>query len=203
MWTGRLRCGPSRRCHPPSEKGWSASEVGQQFTLSTLRHFGYEVLPTPEKKARPAGFEPATLGSEDRCAIQLRHGRTPGRGSPPPAKPGHNAHPSDSLDLGQRPRPATPGHPATGGQRCKVPPPSRPPKVLPRRDGTGGLPKHARTGGSYFIRGKAWAPALSVLLERAENNERKVTSSELLLALQQEECRPPRNRRGNCVDWPG
>ncbi len=25
--------------------------------------------------ARPAGFEPATLGSEDRCAIQLRHGR--------------------------------------------------------------------------------------------------------------------------------
>lgn len=24
---------------------------------------------------RPAGFEPATLGSEDRCAIQLRHGR--------------------------------------------------------------------------------------------------------------------------------
>ena len=27
------------------------------------------------KEARPAGFEPATLGSEDRCAIQLRHGR--------------------------------------------------------------------------------------------------------------------------------
>lgn len=27
------------------------------------------------KNARPAGFEPATLGSEDRCAIQLRHGR--------------------------------------------------------------------------------------------------------------------------------
>ena len=27
------------------------------------------------KKARPVGFEPTTLGSEDRCAIQLRHGR--------------------------------------------------------------------------------------------------------------------------------
>ena len=26
-------------------------------------------------EVRPAGFEPATLGSEDRCAIQLRHGR--------------------------------------------------------------------------------------------------------------------------------
>ena len=24
---------------------------------------------------RPTGFEPVTLGSEDRCAIQLRHGR--------------------------------------------------------------------------------------------------------------------------------
>ena len=27
------------------------------------------------RRVRPAGFEPATLGSEDRCAIQLRHGR--------------------------------------------------------------------------------------------------------------------------------
>ena len=26
-------------------------------------------------KIRPVGFEPTTLGSEDRCAIQLRHGR--------------------------------------------------------------------------------------------------------------------------------
>ncbi len=26
-------------------------------------------------KIRPEGFEPPTLGSEDRCAIQLRHGR--------------------------------------------------------------------------------------------------------------------------------
>ncbi len=26
-------------------------------------------------KVRPVGFEPTTLGSEDRCAIQLRHGR--------------------------------------------------------------------------------------------------------------------------------
>jgi hypothetical protein len=28
-----------------------------------------------EVEARPVGFEPTTLGSEDRCAIQLRHGR--------------------------------------------------------------------------------------------------------------------------------
>jgi hypothetical protein len=28
-----------------------------------------------EKEVRPTGFEPVTLGSEDRCAIQLRHGR--------------------------------------------------------------------------------------------------------------------------------
>jgi hypothetical protein len=28
-----------------------------------------------DMKIHPAGFEPATLGSEDRCAIQLRHGR--------------------------------------------------------------------------------------------------------------------------------
>jgi hypothetical protein len=27
------------------------------------------------KRVRPTGFEPVTLGSEDRCAIQLRHGR--------------------------------------------------------------------------------------------------------------------------------
>ena len=27
-------------------------------------------------KTRPTGFEPVTLGSEDRCAIQLRHGRS-------------------------------------------------------------------------------------------------------------------------------
>ena len=28
---------------------------------------------------RPTGFEPVTLGSEDRCAIQLRHGRLCGK----------------------------------------------------------------------------------------------------------------------------
>ena len=32
-------------------------------------------LHTSKRVVRPAGFEPATLGSEDRCAIQLRHGR--------------------------------------------------------------------------------------------------------------------------------
>lgn len=32
-------------------------------------------LTTRLAAVRPAGFEPATLGSEDRCAVQLRHGR--------------------------------------------------------------------------------------------------------------------------------
>ena len=30
---------------------------------------------TGKDEVRPEGFEPPTLGSEDRCAIQLRHGR--------------------------------------------------------------------------------------------------------------------------------
>jgi hypothetical protein len=30
-----------------------------------------------KSEVRPEGFEPPTLGSEDRCAIQLRHGREP------------------------------------------------------------------------------------------------------------------------------
>ncbi len=29
---------------------------------------------TDESEIHPSGFEPETLGSEDRCAIQLRHG---------------------------------------------------------------------------------------------------------------------------------
>ncbi len=47
----------------------------------------------------------------------------------------------------------------------------------------------------------AWVPAICLLMEREK--EWKGTSSELLQALQQEECRPPRNRRGNCADWIG
>jgi hypothetical protein len=46
-----------------------------------------------------------------------------------------------------------------------------------------------------------WVPALRLLLQN-ENGEWKGTSSELLQALQEEETRPPRNRRGNCADWP-
>ncbi len=34
-------------------------------------------LHSPKREVRPEGFEPPTLGSEDRCAIQLRHGRKP------------------------------------------------------------------------------------------------------------------------------
>ncbi len=32
-------------------------------------------IDSPKRVVRPTGFEPVTLGSEDRCAIQLRHGR--------------------------------------------------------------------------------------------------------------------------------
>jgi len=32
-------------------------------------------LHSRKREVRPTGFEPVTLGSEDRCAIQLRHGR--------------------------------------------------------------------------------------------------------------------------------
>ena len=32
-------------------------------------------VPAGLSRVRPEGFEPPTLGSEDRCAIQLRHGR--------------------------------------------------------------------------------------------------------------------------------
>jgi integrase len=42
-----------------------------------LRHDASLCIATHAQRneVRPAGFEPATLGSEDRCAIQLRHGR--------------------------------------------------------------------------------------------------------------------------------
>lgn len=36
---------------------------------------GSEANARLERQVRPEGFEPSTLGSEDRCAIQLRHGR--------------------------------------------------------------------------------------------------------------------------------
>ena len=35
-------------------------------------------VPLSQKKARPAGFEPATTGLEGRCSIQLSYGRTVG-----------------------------------------------------------------------------------------------------------------------------
>ena len=38
---------------------------------------GYIATHGEKPRVRPEGFEPPTLGSEDRCAIQLRHGREP------------------------------------------------------------------------------------------------------------------------------
>jgi pSer/pThr/pTyr-binding forkhead associated (FHA) protein len=52
-------------------------------------------------KVRPTGFEPVTLGSEDRCAIQLRHGRV-GEGSaygfPPASTSGGRRFGKPSLE---------------------------------------------------------------------------------------------------------
>jgi hypothetical protein len=47
-------------------------ENSDRTTVSGLRFINESL---DETLVRPAGFEPATLGSEDRCAIQLRHGR--------------------------------------------------------------------------------------------------------------------------------
>ena len=44
-------------------------------TMCTHLKVGTHGISIHFKLVRPAGFEPATLGSEDRCAIQLRHGR--------------------------------------------------------------------------------------------------------------------------------
>ena len=44
------------------------ADLRQSASPRTVLHRGKE-------EARPKGFEPLTLGSEDRCAIQLRHGR--------------------------------------------------------------------------------------------------------------------------------
>ena len=51
-----------RQCHPGREGSFCFVVGGES---------------ADKKKARPVGFEPTTLGSEDRCAIQLRHGRVP------------------------------------------------------------------------------------------------------------------------------
>ncbi len=51
------------RMIPPHKRKTPKSVPGYTFRLNR------------RKSVRPTGFEPVTLGSEDRCAIQLRHGR--------------------------------------------------------------------------------------------------------------------------------
>jgi hypothetical protein len=47
--------------------------------IDCARRWSNRMLQVPtvrsEEMVRPAGLEPATLGSEDRCSIQLSHGR--------------------------------------------------------------------------------------------------------------------------------
>jgi hypothetical protein len=45
------------------------------YNITQVQNQEHCPLRFDESRVRPEGFEPPTLGSEDRCAIQLRHGR--------------------------------------------------------------------------------------------------------------------------------
>ncbi len=52
-------------------------DQSDQWTTRTNGTNRWELLKSSaeEKMARPAGFEPATLGLEGRCSIQMSYGR--------------------------------------------------------------------------------------------------------------------------------
>lgn len=53
----------------------SAANEKIHKSLDSMDLASHDTLCHDGKQIRPRGFEPLTLGSEDRCAIQLRHGR--------------------------------------------------------------------------------------------------------------------------------
>ncbi len=58
-------------------------QPGSQPGLYQLSYAHHKYLPAKNlciRLVRPAGFEPATLGLEGRCSIQMSYGRLIGRG---------------------------------------------------------------------------------------------------------------------------
>ena len=55
---------------PKSVRMLKCAKLTRNWLLRALR-----VMPAPFQRVRPEGFEPPTLGSEDRCSIQLSYGR--------------------------------------------------------------------------------------------------------------------------------
>jgi hypothetical protein len=65
---GMARQKPPQAQRAQTQKGHRRLGNGEQTAVRCWK--------SPGRKVRPEGFEPPTLGSEDRCAIQLRHGRS-------------------------------------------------------------------------------------------------------------------------------
>ena len=68
-------CRPSSPTLSPLADKWRPAKSNVSRSLLTAVSLGVRASET----VHPTGFEPVTLGSEDRCAIQLRHGCPSGR----------------------------------------------------------------------------------------------------------------------------